>query len=155
MTSTVTGVSQLATVGAALKRAGGGQLRKDTLAGIRREGAPAVAAIKARGLATIPSRGGLAGQVAAGIGVRTRLSGRSVGIQLIRSRRTRRGAADMLDSAGTVRHPVWGNREAWVTQAAPAAQGWFTDEAADRAAKFRAGIDRVLAQTAEQIVRSV
>jgi hypothetical protein len=153
--SGVSGSSDLREVGRALKAAGDGGLRRELLAGIRKAGKPVVDDVKAGGLATIPSRGGLAKRVASGIGVRTSLGGRGAGVRIVRSSGIYRGAAWSLDTAGIVRHPVWGNRSAWAVTSAPGARGWFTEEIASRADTFRDGIEEVLADTANKIARSV
>lgn len=154
MTDGIRGTDDLERVARALKAAGDATLRKELLAGIRKAGKPVVDDVKAGGLATIPSHGGLAKRITTGIGVRTRLLGSGAGVQ-IRKGGAYRGAASSLDDSGTFRHPVYGNRSVWVQQSAPGAKGWFTEEIEKRAPEFRKHIEQVLTDTANKIARSV
>lgn len=99
---------------------------REPLPGVRR-------AIKARALATLPSRGGLNRWVArTRVAATVRLAGRSAGVKLKGSRKSTKGKADLnrLD-AGVVRHPSWGRRGPgnWHTQAVT--PGYFTKPATE------------------------
>lgn len=56
-----------------------------------------------------------------------------------------------FDSAGTWRHPVMGNREAWVGQSG---DPWFWPPIRDNIGTFRAEIDKALDAVKEKIERS-
>lgn len=75
--------------------------------------------VRAAAIAMLPARGGLGRWVAAAkFSVRFRDSGRSAGISVKVSRKTEkdRAALDPLDTAGRVRHPLYGNRRHWYPQ---------------------------------------
>lgn len=109
--------------------------RKEVMRNLRRElrkPLPGVrVAIRARALATMPHRGGLAAWVARErVTAVIRLAGRRAGVKVKGSRKTPKGKADLrrLDD-GRVRHPSWGRRSPgdWHTQAVP--PHYFTDPA--------------------------
>jgi hypothetical protein len=110
--------------------------RKAVLAAMRkgiRAGVPPVRkAIRARALATLPHRGGLARWVAAGrINLKVKASSASAGVTLIGGRNSQGGRTDMRAiDAGRVRAPSWGRRTsaAWHVQAVR--PGFFTEPAA-------------------------
>lgn len=97
----------------------GKTLRAQLLAGIRSAATPAVEAARAAARSNLPHRGGLNAEVAASsIKVVTRVSGQKVGVRIV-ARGPGRSA-----NRGTIRHPVFGNRNNWVNQ--PIANpGWF------------------------------
>lgn len=159
MTDGIRGTDDLERVARALKAAGDATLRKELLAGIRKAGKPVVDDVKAGGLATIPSRGGLAKKVAgSGIGVRTRLTGRSAGVRIQKSKAV---TGMLIDKYGSFRHPVFADGAKtrkewrWVQQDASLAKGWFTEEIEKRAPEFRKHVEQVLTDTANKIARSV
>lgn len=147
----VRGSQDLAALARALKEAGRNDLRKELLANIRNAGKPVLDDAKATALAELPSRGGLADLVAGSkFAVRSSLSGKSarVTLQAINSK-----ALVRTTDAGSVRHPVWGNRGTWVTQSVKS--GWFSDTAAESAPRFRDAISEAMARVAAQVERSV
>jgi len=80
--------------------------------------APARPAIRASARATLPRRGGLNEWVAKSSITTSVLTGtRTAGVRL----RVRKGGHDLadLDRDGTVRHPVFGNRQVWASQQVP------------------------------------
>lgn len=114
----MTGADDLGKLAADLKQAGRNDLRKEMLRGIRTATRPAVAAVRISAQVRLPRRGGLAREVAAEqITSRTTTTGRNVGVRIQR----RRGQA--LEQ-GRLRHPVFGNRDVWVTQ--EVSPEWFT-----------------------------
>ena len=144
----------LRSLGKALKDAGDKSLRKELLAGIRKVGKPAIEDVRASALATLPNKGGLNERIAKSrFGVRTRLSGNSAGVQI---KQTDKGkAASSIDEAGTWRHPVHGNRRAWVEQTYGPAKGWFTEPLDDQGPRLRREIAGVMSDVAAKIGRSV
>ena len=79
-----------------------------------------VAAVKANADPALPTKGGLSRRFKTGVGVRTRVAGQSVGVRIV----GKNGYDVEAIDAGYVRHPVFGNRKAWVLQRVQA--GWFT-----------------------------
>lgn len=139
------GARQLAAVGRRLKEAGAGGLRRELLATIRRSAKSAIPDVRASAERTLPSGGGLAALIAGSkIGVRTRLTGR-VGVQI-------RGDSPRSIRAmnrGRLRHPVFGNREVWVTQQVK--PGWFTDPLQKRAPAIQRDIRQAMSDIARRI----
>lgn len=129
-----------------LKEAGRGDLRKELLRGIRQASKPTVLAIKARARERLPSSGGLADRIArSSMGTRTRLGGKSVGVQIYA-----RNAYNLRRiNQGIVRHPVYGNRNAWVTQRVE--PGWFDDPILERLDDVRDEIARVIEDVAAKL----
>lgn len=113
----VSGAEELEHVLRLLRSVDDKELRKDFYRGINRATTPLKENAKRNALAVLPRRGGLAARVA-----KTRLStkargGQTPGIRVV----ARNGAGADL---GFVRHPVFGNRDVWVSQ--PVTPGWFT-----------------------------
>lgn len=146
------GAEDLAKVARALKAAGDRDLRKELLRGFRMGAKPTIKDVRASALSTLPHRGGLATYVAkASIGVRTRLSGskgNEVGVQI--KAKKGRGLAAM--NAGKFRHPVFGRKE-FVTQ--KVTPGWFSKPIEKNADQIRSSLERVMAEVANKIERSV
>lgn len=128
------------------------ELRKGLLREIRTAGKPTVESVKESARSTLPRGGGLGDLVARqSYGVRTRLSGKSAGVRIQGTGRTVRGL-ESLDS-GTVRHPVYGNRGAWVSQSVT--PGFFTKPITDDLPRFRRAVEQAIESTAESIVRGI
>jgi hypothetical protein len=135
-------------LGRALKDAGGTELRKELLRGIREGSKPTIRKVKASAERNLPRRGGLAARVARSkISTRTRLSGASAGVKIVA-----KGDMDVeaLD-AGRLRHPVF-NRGGWAQQSVP--QGWFSKPIVDDERHIRSGIQDVMRDVARKIERS-
>jgi hypothetical protein len=120
----IAGAEQMAVLGAELRAAGveGKLFRRDLLAGIRAAAAPAPQAVKASARAVLPKAGGLNEYVATSrIGVRTRLTGKSVGVRIAGTK----GIHNLRRiDAGSVRHMVFGNPKVWAENSVQ--EGWFT-----------------------------
>lgn len=141
----------LALLGRRLKTADK-QLRKDLLKEIRTEGKPTVDDVKASARSSLPQRGGLAARVASqSYGVRTRMSGRSAGVRIQGTGRTVRGLRQL--DAGTLRHPVFGDRSTWVSQSVE--PGYFTKPIEEDLPRFRKAVEDAMEQTARAIVRGI
>lgn len=112
----VTGAAELANLSRALKAAGRNDLRKELLRGIRQATAPAKRTIPESARATLPRRGGLNETVAAGLKVTSRasLSGSEARVRVVATDPPRHDIEAL--NLGRLRHPVYGNRDAWVTQ---------------------------------------
>jgi hypothetical protein len=121
----VAGAEQMRILGAELRAMGeeGKVFRRGLLAGIRAAAAPAPEAAKASARALLPKRGGLNEYVASSrISVRNRLVGKAVGVRIAGVK----GNHSLEDiDAGSVKHPVYGNRKVkWPTQAVT--PGWYS-----------------------------
>ena len=121
----ITGAEKLAVLAGELRAAGeeGKGFRRQLLAQIRLAAAPAPEAVKQSAESTLPHAGGLNDWIASSkFAVRTRLTGRSVGVRIVGTK----GSHDLeAIDAGNVRHPVWGR---WV-KGVPTQQvtpGFFT-----------------------------
>jgi len=137
---------------AELRAAGeeGKVFRRELLAGIRAAAAPAPQAVKASARSLLPKSGGLNEYVASSrIGVRTRLTGKAVGVRIAGSK----GVHNLrrLDR-GFVRHPVFGRWVAGVDdQEIP--EGWFTKPLEKSEPKVRIAVLGVIANTRRALQR--
>lgn len=61
----------------------------------------------------------------------------------------------LANRAGVIRHPVFGNRERWVNTRVPGARGWFDETYKEAAPLIRPGIEQVMQDVAEKVVRGV
>lgn len=148
----VDGADQLARVAKVLRTTGNATLRRELYAGIQRATKPLKAAAKDAARAQLPKRGGLNEFVAGSkLATRSRGGGRTPGVRITA---TKTGGHDLraIDN-GRLRHPVFGNRAAWVTQSVK--PGWFTKTMQDGAPVVRKEIVSVLDDVADQLAREV
>ena len=126
------------------------ELRKELYAGLNRVTKGVREDMKASIGPSLPSRGGLAALVMAKASLTSTAStGRNAGVR-IRARRRDGGDLKRLNE-GRLRHPVFGNREAWVQQTA-GVDGGFLDEAFDKnKAEVARGVQRVMADIARKV----
>jgi hypothetical protein len=151
------GAGQLELLGLRLKAAGATGLRRNLLAGIRAGAKPLVADVRAAALAQLPKSGGLNEYVASSpIAVRTRLSGPSVGVRIVNTKKGAGsgGIADFGSDRGAVRHPVFGHKDRkWaVTKVTP---GWFTKTLEDKSPGVAPDVFAAMELTAREIMRGV
>lgn len=110
--------------------------------------------IRANAFSILPKRGGLAAWVAAArIRSSVRTSGRTTGVFLVGSRKSRRNKSDLAAiNRGRVRHPSWGRRGPgqWHNQSVN--PGWFTRPAAD-ASFWRAAVEEAVDEAMDEIRR--
>jgi hypothetical protein len=124
------------------------ELRKS----MRRAARPLLRTARQGALQILPYRGGLAERVAAGkFTSQVSFSGDRTGIQITAA--DRRGADVNRMDDGSVRHPVYGNRRRWVTQAIR--PGWFSEPLLLDAPKVRDEIEKALDTTAATMVSAV
>lgn len=154
----VEGAWQLKVLSRHLKEAGpeGKGLRKELLKEIRKAVEPAKDAARASAAADLPHRGGLAALIAGSkFTSRTKLGGRDVGVIISARHRKTGGRPGMIAlkamDRGRLRHPVFGNRKVWVTQAVR--PGWFTRPMEATAPAVRRDVLDAMEKTAEKIVR--
>lgn len=124
-------------------------LRKELYAGLNRATKGVRADMKASIGPSLPSRGGLATLVMAKVSLTTAAAaGRNAGVRI----KARHRAYDLKRlNEGRLRHPVFGNRGAWVDQTAGVEAG-FLDEAFDKnKPEIARGIQRVIADIARKV----
>lgn len=111
----IRGAEQLRAVALRLKAAGesGKGLRKELLKGIQTATKGAKEDVKSSWSDRMPHRGGLSSRPLR-VATRTRTGGRSVGVRIVTT--SGDGYSIARIDKGTLRHPVYGNRKAWVTQ---------------------------------------
>lgn len=146
---TVKGADQFVALSKALKHAGRTELRKELNKGMKQAAKPLVAKSRAEALARLPQKGGLAKQVAREPQrVQTRTGARTGGVRVVVGKK--RGGAQMANR-GFIRHPVFGNRENWVTQ--EVRPGWFDDTMKASAPDIRRELMAAMEAIAQQVVR--
>jgi hypothetical protein len=141
----VEGAEQLAALSARLKAAGAVDLRRELYKALNRATKPAKQAAKREALSRLPHRGGLNQLVASSrLSTRTR-AGRNPGVTIVA-----KGSSNIsrIDK-GKVRHPVYGNRNTWVTQSVP--EGWFTDPMRDNADNVRDELENAVQDVAHRL----
>lgn len=124
-------------------------LRKELYAGLNRVTKDVRGDMKANIGPSLPSRGGLAALVMAKVSLTSgAVAGKNAGARI----RARHRSYDLKRlNAGRVRHPVFGNRTAWVEQTAGVNPG-FLDEAFDKnKPEVTRGVQRVLAEIARKV----
>ncbi len=145
----IRGADEFLRVSKALKAAGQTELRKELNKAMRDGARPLVPIAKQSARSQLPTRGGLAAQVAGEpIRVQVRTGAQTAGVRIVVGRRKggSRGA-----NRGVIRHPVFGNREVWVNQ--PVDPGWF-DEAMQKAApEVRPDLERALERVAKEVAQ--
>jgi hypothetical protein len=120
------------------------------LAGIRAEAKPAIPDIRQNAREVLPHRGGLYAIIAnSKIGVRTRTSGRSVGVTVQAN-----NPHDIRSlNAGRLRHPLYGDKDHWFSQTVE--PGWFDKPLIERAPVIRTRIKRVLDDVGRDLTRGL
>lgn len=135
----------------------GKQLRKDMTTNLRAAVAPAVPVMRSQ----LMSMGGhgtatpaLRTTIASRIRVAVRGTGARAGVRVSVGRtpqiRGFRNAPKRLNRED-FRHPVFGNREKWVTQRG--APGWFDDPLRERRDEMRAAVERAVEDMSQRIAR--
>jgi hypothetical protein len=118
MVSRIEGLEDLQRVADALKEAGDKDLQNKVSAALRNQAKPLGLLVLRTGAAEMPHRGGLSGRVSGmgRVGVSSALKGRVSAVSVI----LRNKGVDLKSmDAGVLRHPVFGNRSAWVRQSVP------------------------------------
>jgi hypothetical protein len=136
----IVGAGELRDLSRALrKQADGRERTKELRRGLRDVGKPLVPAIRSR-IRAMPSRGesrrrgrkSLRAEMARSVTLQVRTSGTRAGVSVFMSpkkmpdgKRALPGYFEQVPGKTRLRHPVFGDRETWVTQSVPAA-GYFT-----------------------------
>lgn len=112
---------RLVLVGKILKDLGDKGLQRELYRGLNRASMKLKADAKAEAGRRLPQRGGLAKRVAGAKLSTRRRGGRNPGVSI-----QAKGMAQLAGiDAGQVKHPVFGNRDVWVTQ--DITSGWFSE----------------------------
>lgn len=112
------GADDLDRIAAALREAGDRDLQKQVSAALRTEAKPLGQEVIRQGADEMPRRGGFADRVRgqSRVGVSNSLRGRTASVQVLLKNK----GADLRSlDRGILRHPVFGNRGAWVAQSVP------------------------------------
>lgn len=142
MSVEIKGAEQLAALAKQLKDAGEKDLQRELNKAINKAVVPMRDAIKASARSTLPRQGGLNQKVARS---KFRTVKRSGGVRLQATNSY--GLAQL--NKGTVRHPVFGNREVWVTQ--KVTPGFWDDPTEKAAPQVRRDIEAAVADVAKRI----
>ena len=148
----VKGGEEFAQLARRLRKAGEKDLLKELTRGIRETAKPIVAAQKHQ-VRDLPAHGArhtrLRGRVAGATRLQVRTGGRAAGVRIRVAKKAGLGLLPRHLNRGEWRHPVFGNREVWVTQTVP--PGWFDRPAKAGAPAVRRRLLEVLDEVAEQI----
>jgi hypothetical protein len=141
----VRGGEDFARLARRVKEVGDRQLRRELLSSIQRATRPVRDKVREKALSTLPSSGGLAGEVAASrFSARTSMTGRNVGVRVV-------GASGRdvrsLD-AGRLRHPTFGHKP-FVSQSVE--PGFFSATIEDHAPEIRDEISDAMKTIANKI----
>lgn len=129
----IEGAQDLERVSRRLKQLGDKELKNELSRGINRAVKPMKDEVKAAALRDLPKRGGLNKFVAKlSWKTKTKTSGQSVGVTIVADKS---GHDLKAIDRGRVRHPVFGNRRAWVLQQVKA--GFFSNTVRGHADRIR------------------
>lgn len=142
------GADQFLRLSKALKAAGRTGLRKELDKGLRDAAKPLIKDVRAAARRDLPKRGGLNEVVARGkIETRVRTGQATAGVWIVG-----KGQGLSGTNRGTVRHPVFGNREKrFVDQ--KVSGGWFDETLTKGAPTVRPFLEQALEAVAQKIVR--
>lgn len=141
------GAEQLRQLSAALRKAGRNDLRKELASGLRRAIKPMKKEFQRGALGILPHRGGLAEWVAGSTSFRTRVNtGANPSVSIAASLKGH--DLEAMDN-GELRHPTFGHRNAWVSQAIR--PGWWTDSGILAAQDARDELDKALDDFARKL----
>lgn len=142
----IRGAERLALLSRQIKDLGDKDLKRELTRAIERTVEPLRRELPLSALRTLPQRGGLAARVASSqISIDRRSTGRGSGLRV----RARNPYALRRIDKGIIRHPVYGNRRAWVKQRVE--PGWFTNPIDAAVPAIRADIEKVMNALAARI----
>ena len=127
-------------------------LRKELYAGLNRVTKGVREDMKASIGPSLPSRGGLAALVMAKASLTTTAAaGKNAGVRI--RVRGRKGGGDIgrMNRTGVVRHPVYGNRNVWVSQTEGVEKDFLDEPFMKSKPEVARGIQRVLADIARKV----
>ena len=148
------GGEEFAAISRRLKEAGATDLQRELSRAVVKALTPLKKELPKSALARLPSRGGLAEQIAK---TRFRVR-RSASVQRPGLRLEARNVYDLIRlDDGTLRHPVFADsseaRQSWTWVDQKVSPGWFTEPANAAAPKIRAEIRRAMQAVADKIDR--
>lgn len=132
-----------------LRGLGDKELSRELYRGLNRATTKLRADAKAEAGRRLPQRGGLAARVAAARLSTRRRGGRNPGVRIQASGMDQLARMD----EGQVKHPVYGNRNVWVTQ--QISDGWFSEPMEAGKGEAAAAIEEALDDVAIQVARKV
>lgn len=144
---TVTGQNRAHVLGKRLKALGNKELTKELQKGVRNGAKKIPTAVKQAVPDYMPS--GYAPVLARSLQFRTKNLASGLTVQATAKGNPRPRRITAID-AGTLRHPLWGNRRHWYAQRVRA--GFFTEPAENSRDAVRAELEKVLHDVAEKIV---
>lgn len=152
----VRGLDDLARLAPAMRAAGeqGKGLRRQLNSSLNAETKPTRIAMRAGIVPGLPKSGGLAADVLKSTRFSTsiRTAPGSAGVSIrARGRRSIR----RMNDRGSVRHPIWGRRSAWVTQTKGLHLGFLTKPFQKSAPRVQQAVLSAIARVRDQIYRSV
>lgn len=146
----IQGVDQLVHLSKALKAAGDKELQRELSKGISQAMKPLTAAVRQSALRTLPSRGGLAQKVAKSqMRVNRRAGSKIAHVRLVAKSSYHLGQLNR----GINHHPVFGDRDAWVTQRVT--PGWWTKPTEAAGPNVRREVIAAMDRVARKIERAV
>lgn len=152
------GLENLDRLARALRTAGdqGKGLRRELYKGVNSETKQTRMQMRKAIVPALPKRGGLAADVLKSTRFTTSTTptlGSSLGVR-IRARGKR--SIRRMNTAGIVRHPVWGNRKApWVTQSVPGLAGFLDRPFEQARPELQRRVLLAIARTRGEIYRSI
>lgn len=142
----ITGAEEFARLSVRLKAADK-EINREFSSALTRATKPVKADAKKSALAILPKSGGLAARVASSrLSVRRSTGGKSIGIRITAG--SGKQQLDRIDK-GVVKHPVFGNRKAWVSQSV--APGWFTRPMLNSATHVRREMSKAMDDVARKL----
>lgn len=123
-------------------------LRRDLFQGLNREAKSVGAEMRGVVPRAVPRRGGFAARLQAGLAMETKQAGQWTGVRM----RFRSTTYDIRVLNGSpLRHPVFGNRRAWITQTAGLSPEVFTDTFQQQKPEMVRAVHRVLEDVARKV----
>jgi hypothetical protein len=145
----VTGAEDFYRLSKALKAAGRTDLRKELNKSLRAAAKPLIPQTRAAARQMLPKRGGLADAVArVPQRVQVRTGQATAGVRIVVGKNR---SAARASNRGLIRHPVFGNRQAWVEQKVPS--GWFDDTLRRSGREVLPALEQAMQDVAEKVVR--
>ena len=137
--------SELESIARHLRRAGEFDLVRELTSAMRRAAGTVPDEIRAGLKPKLPDRYAAVLDADVRIGINVRTSERDPGVSVTGTPRGKTRKLRSLD-AGTLHHPLWGDREHWYRQ--EVTPGWFTGPAEDAGPRVRAEIEQALEDVA-------
>jgi hypothetical protein len=135
-----------------LRDAGAKGIQDELQRAIEKKAEP-IAEAQRKSVKALPARGkrhtGLRTRVAREVRIQVQTTGASVGVKIVVGQTTELGNLPAYMNAGFWRHPVFGNKKAWVTQQVP--PGWFDRPAKAGAKKVQEGLEEAMQEIANKI----